>query len=79
MGEHSYSQEVELLQDFSEALRYHQLLLRELFSSSLRYIQLHLQKEELCEGGWFTRDKMPEIPDKASIARRLIDDWAGVV
>ena len=41
--------------------------------------ELHLQKEELCEGGWFTRDNMPEIPDKASIARRLIDDWAGVV
>jgi NAD+ diphosphatase len=37
--------------------------------------ELSLQKEELCEGGWFTRDNMPEIPDKASIARRLIDDW----
>jgi NAD+ diphosphatase len=39
--------------------------------------ELNLQKEELCEGGWFTRDNMPEIPDKASIARRLIDDWTG--
>ena len=37
--------------------------------------ELNLQKEELCEGNWFTRDNMPEIPDKASIARRLIDDW----
>lgn len=37
--------------------------------------EIHLQKEELCEGGWFTRDKLPPIPDKASIARRLIDDW----
>lgn len=37
--------------------------------------ELHLQKSELCEGGWFTRDNLPEIPDKASIARRLIDDW----
>lgn len=37
--------------------------------------EIHLQKEELSEGGWFTRDNMPPIPDKASIARRLIDDW----
>lgn len=36
---------------------------------------IHLQKEELCQGGWFTRDNLPPIPDKASIARRLIDDW----
>ena len=37
--------------------------------------EVHLQKEELSQGGWFTRDNMPPIPDKASIARRLIDDW----
>ena len=36
---------------------------------------IHLQKEELTEGGWFTRDNMPPIPDKDSIARMLIDDW----
>ena len=36
---------------------------------------IHLQTAELCEGDWFTRDNMPPIPDKASIARRLIDDW----
>ena len=39
--------------------------------------ELHLQKAELSEGGWFTRDNMPSIPDRASIARRLIDDWLG--
>lgn len=37
--------------------------------------ELRLQKEELSEGGWFTRDNLPPIPDKASIARQLIDDW----
>lgn len=37
--------------------------------------EVHLQKEELSQGGWFTRDNMPPIPDKASIARQLIDDW----
>lgn len=37
--------------------------------------EITLQKEELTTGGWFSRDNMPEIPDKASIARELIDDW----
>ena len=36
---------------------------------------VHLQRSELSNGGWFTRDNMPPIPGKASIARRLIDDW----
>ena len=36
---------------------------------------IHLQEEELSRGSWFSRDKMPEIPDKMSIARQLIDDW----
>lgn len=37
--------------------------------------ELRLQDEELSRGGWFTRDHLPHIPDKMSIARRLIDDW----
>ncbi len=37
--------------------------------------ELHLQDEELSSGGWFTLETLPEIPDKISIARRLIDDW----
>jgi NAD+ diphosphatase len=36
---------------------------------------VHLQRSELSSGGWFTRDQMPPIPGKSSIARRLIDDW----
>ena len=36
---------------------------------------IHLQQSELSSGGWFTRDNLPAIPGKASIARRLIDDW----
>lgn len=39
--------------------------------------ELHLQRSELGGGGWFRRDNLPEIPDRASIARRLIDDWRG--
>lgn len=36
---------------------------------------LRLQTSELAEGGWFHFEKLPEIPQKMSIARRLIDHW----
>lgn len=36
---------------------------------------IKLQEEELNRGGWFRRDNLPQIPDKLSIARKLIDDW----
>ncbi len=38
---------------------------------------LRLQEEELEKGGWFGRDNLPQLPDKLSIARRLIDEWVG--
>ena len=38
---------------------------------------IHLQEEELSNGGWFSKDHLPEIPEKLSIARKLIDDWLG--
>ena len=37
--------------------------------------ELCLQREELNKGGWFHRDNMPPIPEKLSIARKLIDAW----
>ena len=36
---------------------------------------LHIQESELRKGGWYTRDNLPPVPDEASIARRLIDNW----
>lgn len=36
---------------------------------------LRLQEEELNNAGWFDRQHLPPIPDKMSIARRLIDDY----
>ena len=36
---------------------------------------IHLQREELSRGAWFTKDNLPEIPEKLSIARQIIDDW----
>lgn len=37
--------------------------------------EITLQRSELTDGGWFKRDKLPQIPAKLSIARRLIDNW----
>lgn len=37
--------------------------------------ELHLQYEELEKGRWFQKDCMPTIPEKLSIARKLIDAW----
>jgi len=37
--------------------------------------ELKLQEEELNRGGWFKKANLPQIPDKLSIARMLIDDW----
>lgn len=36
---------------------------------------IHLQRSELACGGWFRRDNLPQIPEKLSIARKIIDDW----
>ena len=36
---------------------------------------LKLQRSELNKGGWFTRENLPEIPGKVSLARQLIDLW----
>lgn len=45
------------------------------FTANYRSGEIKLQRQELNNGGWFGRNSMPHIPDKASIARRLIDDW----
>ena len=45
------------------------------FTADYKKGELHLQRSELSSGGWFTREDMPAIPGKSSIARRLIDDW----
>lgn len=34
-----------------------------------------LQRSELGAGGWFCKDNLPPIPEKLSIARKLIDNW----
>ena len=36
---------------------------------------LRIDQSELIEGGWFTRQDLPTLPDEMSIARRLIEEW----
>lgn len=36
---------------------------------------IHLQRSELSKGSWFTKDSLPTIPEKLSIARKILDDW----
>lgn len=36
---------------------------------------LHLQYSELSRGGWFRYDNLPQIPEKLSLARQLLDHW----
>jgi NAD+ diphosphatase len=37
--------------------------------------EIHLQKSEIAKGGWFHKDNLPDIPEKLSIARMLLDAW----
>ena len=37
--------------------------------------EIKLQDEELSAGAFFTKDNLPEIPRKLSLARKLIDAW----
>lgn len=37
--------------------------------------EIHLQESELTAGRFFDRENLPELPQKLSIARRMIDWW----
>lgn len=37
--------------------------------------KIHLQRSELSKGSWFDKNHLPQIPEKLSIARQLIDHW----
>ncbi len=45
------------------------------FTAEYESGEIRLQESELADGGWFGRDRMPNIPERLSIARRLIDNW----
>lgn len=37
--------------------------------------EIKLQTDELSKGAWFTKETLPTIPEKLSIARMILDDW----
>ncbi len=37
--------------------------------------EIELQETELAAGNWFHKNNLPQIPEKLSIARKLIDNW----
>lgn len=45
------------------------------FTADYKSGELKLQEEELTAGAFFTKDNLPELPRKLSLARKLIDAW----
>lgn len=45
------------------------------FTADYESGDIKLQEEELNAGAFYTKDNLPEIPRKLSLARKLIDDW----
>jgi NAD+ diphosphatase len=45
------------------------------FNAEYESGELHVQREELKKAAWFHRDHLPNLPEKLSIARKLIDNW----
>jgi NAD+ diphosphatase len=45
------------------------------FTAQYRGGEITLQKSELLDGGFFSRDAVPDLPQKPSLARHMIDWW----
>lgn len=45
------------------------------FNADYESGEVRLQREELNKGAWFTKNHLPTIPEKLSIARMILDDW----
>lgn len=45
------------------------------FNADYESGEIHLQRSELSNGAWYRKDNLPTIPEKLSIARKLIDAW----
>lgn len=45
------------------------------FNADYESGEITLQRSELGAGGWYTRQNLPEIPGKMSMARMLLDNW----
>lgn len=47
------------------------------FTAKYKSGDIKIQESELSAAAFFRRGELPAVPDKMSIARRLIDDWSG--
>ena len=45
------------------------------FNADYVSAEVHLQRSELSKGAWFNKNNLPTIPEKLSIARKLLDNW----
>ena len=45
------------------------------FTADYESGDIRIQEEELSDAAFFSKDNLPEIPKKLSLARKLIDDW----
>ena len=45
------------------------------FTADYENGDIQIQEEELSDAAFFSKDNLPEIPKKLSLARKLIDDW----
>lgn len=45
------------------------------FNADYESGEIQLQRSELSNGAWYRKDNLPTIPEKLSIARKLIDAW----
>ena len=48
------------------------------FTADYESGEIKLQEEELSAGDFFTKDNLPELPGKLSLARKLMDDWLNI-
>lgn len=45
------------------------------FTAEYESGEIHLQHSELKKGGWYKAENLPAVPEKLSMARKLIDAW----
>lgn len=45
------------------------------FTAEYESGEICIQQSELRKGGWYKAENLPAVPEKLSMARKLIDDW----
>lgn len=45
------------------------------FTAEYESGEIRIDEKEITDAGWYTRDNLPEMPSRVSVARKLIDAW----